>query len=469
MLKLKEIIAQLDEITYQKIEGDFLKNKAKNSLYLLEGLRNGTKNEKEICTDLELSNTAFYALKSRLLDKIQDNLPKLETYNKEELISTLSRIPQICSTNPRETANAILQKLEVDLIEQGMHNELIHVYSALKKINIHSNKYFNYSQQYNKQLAYMMSREKTDEISCEFSKFAADYYLSKDKKTAEALQFLLLKIDNVYELNQSRLTLLTKNILHIQYHLFCSPDEEFEILPLLIQCDEIIQELKSDNWSQSYRIFTDFLYFEYYVSVKKLKSAESYFSKVKDNVETILLNNFIGSSISFLCTSLYYLQVTNPKAPFENNTTLILIDNDHNNATIAVRFYEAVIAFKSGENKKARQLLLKTINDFSFVNFFKAEIEFKLFLSFLLILEKEIDMADDYLKKILRKIKSTNIETFFHVEYLIKLFDQIINKEPNSKNDLKKKEYFALFKASNVGQKEILKAIVPLIEEEYSL
>lgn len=469
MIKLKEIIAQLDPMVYQTIEVDLSKNKATNSLFLLTGLRNNTYSEKEISESLSLSNNAYYALKSRLLDKIQEHLPGIATANKEELITTLSKIPEICTQNPRETANAILQKLEIDLIEQGMHNELLSVYSALKKINFHSNKYFGYSQQYNKQLAFMVSREKSDEISCEFSKLISNYILSKDAKTLDALKFLINKIDNGYELNKSRLSLLAKNIVHLQFNLFCSPKDEFDILSTLEQCDEIITELNVDNWSKSYRIFVDFLYFEYYFGLNKMKSAEVYYLKVYENVETLLLNNFIGCSISFLSTALNFCYAINKKELLVKPSSVILFDNADVDSVIAIRYYEAILEYKNGETKKARQILQKTINDYSMVNYFRAEIELKICLSYFLILEKDFEMADDYLKKILRKIKAQGQQVFSHIEYLIKALSIEINKDGNVKNSNKKQEAYTIFKASNVGEKEILRPLIPILNEKFNL
>ncbi len=469
MIKLKEIILQLDEVIYKNIEEDLIKNKAKNSLFLLQGIRNSKFTEKEIAIELQLTNTAYYALKSRLLDKIQEHIPGIATANKEELISTLSKIPEICSSNPRETANAILQKLEIDLIEQGMHNELLAVYSALKKINFHSAKYFSYSQQYNKQLAFMVSREKTDEISCEFSKQLSSYILSLDAKIIDSLKFLISKIDNLYDLNKSRLTLLTKNIIHVQYNLFCALDPDFDVLITLEQCDDIINELNIDNWSKSYRIFIDFLYFEYYFSIKKIKLAEVYYLKVYENFETLLLNNFIGCSISFLSTGLNLCFAINKKELLIKPSSVALYDPADINSIIAIRYYEAMLEFKNGEIKKARQILQKTINDYSLVNFFRAEIELKICLSYFLILEKDFDMADDYLKKILRKIKACGLAIFAHVEYLIKFLSIEINKENSQKNGIRKIEAFTLFQSSNTGEKEILRPLIPILSEKYAL
>lgn len=469
MLKLKEIIIQMDVAQFNSLEQDFIKSKAKNSHFLLTEMRKAEKQEKEICAELGLTNNAFYALKSRLLDKIQNHMPLVTGFTKEELINTLSKIPEICSTNPRETANAILQKLEADLISQGMHNELLPVYSALKRINLYTPKYYTYSQQYNKQVAFMVSLEKADEIGCEFARLISDFRLSKNPVQIDSLGFLKKKIDNVYELNTSRHVLFTKNIIHIQFLLFCSEHHEEDIPALLNSCEEILNEQGNESSHSAQRNFLNFLYFEYYLSVKKFKQAEIYFDKLALVHNNLMLHNYIGCISGFIESAFYYCQTQNLENKLLKYDDNSLVDRADTNTAITLNYVNALLLYCTNETKKAKALLLKTVNDFSLVNFLKAEIDIKLTLSFFLMLEGDLDMADDYLRKILRKVKSLPGNQFIHIEYIVKFFDLHINKEASEKTEVKKRETFMLFKASNKAHSEVLKALIPLLEKKYKL
>ena len=42
MIKLKEVIAQIDEVKFLEIENQFIKNKANNFLFLLQSYKNNT-------------------------------------------------------------------------------------------------------------------------------------------------------------------------------------------------------------------------------------------------------------------------------------------------------------------------------------------------------------------------------------------------------------------------------------------
>src|SRR5688572_14953947 len=157
MIKLKKIIVNLNDSDYKVIEETLLKNKADNFLFLLQSYRNNHSTDPDIIKTLNINSNSFYVLKSRLYDKIQDFLSGDIYSSKEEVIKLLHQIPEMCFTSSREVATAFLKKLEKDLLFFDMHNELLVVYSALKKINLYSEKYFHYSQLYNKHISYNLS------------------------------------------------------------------------------------------------------------------------------------------------------------------------------------------------------------------------------------------------------------------------------------------------------------------------
>ena len=89
-------------------------------------------------------------------------------------------------------------KLEDDLKSNGMSGDLITVYSALKKIHLHTPKYYEYSQLYNKHLAYTMALEKAEELLGSFIKALSEYYLSKSVSIYELLHFIKMEIVNIF-------------------------------------------------------------------------------------------------------------------------------------------------------------------------------------------------------------------------------------------------------------------------------
>lgn len=465
MIKLREIINQLDEQNYNEIENELLKSKAKNFHFLLTALRQNNKPEKEICRELQISNSAFYALKSRLMDKIQDHLSGISDFQKEELMELMSRIPELCNHTPRETANAILQKLETDLISQGMHNELLVVYSSLKKINLHSPKYFTYSQLFNKSVAFSLSLEKAAEISCEFSRILSTYLVSGDDNLMDSLSFLYNEIGNVFELNGSRQIALVKNFILLQYdfikrkrdHLTPVTDPE----QILRDTYSLIQSIPDKAEADMYTLITDYLSFEYHYAYRNYKKAEEFYVKIIPHFNTLLLISYKSCTMTFLKSSMAFCLHNDRKKDIAVLGNEVLVDPDDVHTRLMMDYYNAMAYYLEGQTKKAITLLNNIINTYSLPNMFHMEVEVKLLLSYFLFKQKEYDMADGVLKKLMRKIKTDYKGQYIQVDYFARMMALDINKESTEKTAQRKREYRALFFSYNNDNHAVLEVLVP--------
>lgn len=182
MTELKEIISYLDDQAFELIKSDLIKTNAGNFLHLFKSYRFSSDSDNDIIKHLNIKKNAFYVLKSRLHDKIKNHLTRHIHADKEELLKQLQNISDICYNTPRVLSNSMLEKLEKDLLNFDMHFELQIVYSALKKNHLFSEKYFYYSQLYNKQVALGFSLEKVEELLGEFN-IVLSKYLFSNKKT----------------------------------------------------------------------------------------------------------------------------------------------------------------------------------------------------------------------------------------------------------------------------------------------
>jgi hypothetical protein len=216
VIKLKKTISHLEASIYSEVEAALIKNKADNFLFLFKSYRDNTLNDEEISTQLNLSSNSFYVLKSRLYDRIQEFLSGDVHANKEEVMRLLHQIPARCFSSSREVATAFLEKLEKDLLYYNMHHELLVVYSALKKIQLYSEKYFHYSQLYNKHVAFSMSHEKSEELLGNFVRLLGQYNFSRSSKLLETLQFLRKSVNDHFALNRSRQIEIILNVMDVQ-------------------------------------------------------------------------------------------------------------------------------------------------------------------------------------------------------------------------------------------------------------
>lgn len=221
MLKLKKIITHIEDDLYNYIEQSLIKNKADNFLHLYRAYKIGI-NDSEIIQQLKLSNNSYYVLKSRLYDKIQGHLSTDVNISREDLLKRMDGIPQMCYQEPREVVIPYLEKLEEDLLKYDLHNELLTVYSTLKKINLYSEKYFYYSQLYNRHFAFSLSIEKSEEILGNFNKVIGYYNFSRSQKLLDTLLFIQKEINGQYNLNPSKQIEIIIGFIQIQLYLFCN-------------------------------------------------------------------------------------------------------------------------------------------------------------------------------------------------------------------------------------------------------
>ena len=147
------------------MDGEALK-----SADLLKILREEQLEETTILERLDVSTNAYYALRSRLNNRIESfYLEQLEG-GKNELYRQVVNINELVLTKSRTIAIATLKKLEKELANNDLFHELTLVYQALKKLHLNTPEHFQYSQLYNKHSAQLLAFEKTETLTAEYFK-----------------------------------------------------------------------------------------------------------------------------------------------------------------------------------------------------------------------------------------------------------------------------------------------------------
>lgn len=469
MIKLRKIIVQLEQDVYGLLEETLIKNKAQNFLCLLQSYRSAVADD-AIKKKLGLNDNSFYVLKSRLYDKIQENLSGNIYVSREELLKKLNLIPEMSVTEPREMMIAFLQKIEKDLLQFDMHNELLIVYSALKKLNLYSEKYFYYSQLYNKHIAYSLSLEKSEEILGNFNRILGQYDFSRSVKLLETLLFLRKEITDHCNLHKSRQIEIIKNLIELQLCIFCNTtlNKEVNIEELLNNTSKLIAELPETASSKTWLPALDYLFFEYYFKIGNTKSALQYHAKVRSNLNTLLLSSHICCTAGFLISEIAFLQQqNNVQYLIENPVKNLNYDVNDIHSHVLVGIYQAMRSYYSGNFKEASNQFNKLINENSFKDYFHIQTDIKLSLAVVYLQLKEFDLADSLLKSIIRKIRTEKIENYTNVIDLSKVLELDIKQGGNKVTD-KQKNHFALFMARNKNENFLLKHFLNELNSKYN-
>jgi hypothetical protein len=466
MLKLKNVICQLNSDDMEALEADLTRAKAEKFHLLLKEYRNNLLSDKEIMEMLDMNKNTFYVLKSRLNDKIQDYLTGGKEFDKQEIIKQLAGISRYCYETPRETAVSILLKLEKDLQAYDLSADLTVVYSTLKKLHVNSPKYYFYSQLYNKHVAYFIALEKAEDLLGDFSRTLSLYYFSRSKTQKEMLLLIRNELKNIHALNKAHHVEFIKNLVTIQLSLFCDvnfPEEE-ALEDIFKNCSEIIDAFPNDSHYKYYRHIIDFLQFEYYMKIAQEKKASLYFERVDAVRQNWLLYSNCCLANKFLLTRINYFARLNLEHTLaeSNNEVELIYDKGDLNTEVVLKLYCAVSFYYSGKTKKAISVLNEALNVLSTKEGMHMEMELKLFLAYLYYTEQEAEAAANSLRSIYRKINASGTDEYEHVLLFQKIIDMLISSKDK---DAKLAKTLRMFVLLNVGEKKVLAFLEPEIEK----
>ena len=148
MSKLKSIIVQLQPDEFEGVRKQLERTGADKFLKLFIYFRENNYRDEKIKELLKVNDSAYYTLKSRLLDKVQDFLSNRFSVNSTDVLHKVEDIPDLLYTMNRRKAITILHKLEQDIQFHDSPYKLASVYDALKKLHMHTPKYYEYTQLY---------------------------------------------------------------------------------------------------------------------------------------------------------------------------------------------------------------------------------------------------------------------------------------------------------------------------------
>jgi hypothetical protein len=473
MIKLKEVIQQLNDSNYLLIENKLIKTKADNFLFLLKAYREKSFSDKNIINELDITPNSFYVLKSRLFEKIQNCLSSNLFDDQEKTLKSLLQVPSLCYNTPRETAIAYLLKLEKDLQKLDMHHELLIVYSALKKMHLHSQKYYQYSKLYNKQVSYSLSVEKAEEVLGNFCRLLSLYDLSKSTETYKQLSFLKLEMDAIRTFCNSMQTQLIKTVIELQLLLFCQPIKKHhaDIEQLINKAKKCIDEIPLTLIYKKWEIVLDYFCFEYYYSVGSNKLANEYFNKINNSTAHLLLYNHVGLVSKFLTTKIKFCAELKKT---EKELAVFIFDKtiyDSFDAYTQMKLYlhNAMVCLYQKRYEKAIDTLNYLSDNFVFVDFFYEYLNIKLTLVHLYIISEEFVRAKKLLKTLYRRVKMENEQGYKNVYYLLNVFDLEIKKQVSSKKNIAQQQMYALFKANNTNNNplQIATHLMPALKAKY--
>ena len=429
MKGLRSVVQVLSPDEVLEIEHTYLRNGDKIAR-LFELIREN-ETDHNIKSDLELSANAYSTLKSRLNKKVQDYLVTQIDGPKTDVLKKVLSIDELMFTHNRSIALATLKKLEKELIKHDLSYELTIVYKYLKKLHLNSSEYFHYSKQYNKHVAYRLALDKAEDILAQYFKAYSYFYVMSDDSKEVELGALFEEMTNVCALYSSHRMFVYHSVLQIFHSLFVDEKaaETFSLQPvedILKEAEIIFTNYESDSVYRHLHLLVEYVNFEYYLKFGVKRKAKSILASLDKSIPLLLLHygnytfpaQVLESKLKMLIGTpevmeLHYLNIDQFEG-FEDKTGSIP-------AKIVYYVYRSLSSYYRSRYTDAYKWLFELTNEVSFKEHERISLEVKCLMSFLKLMQKDMDLFRQNLGSAQRLLRLIGKEESDHLTDFVKL------------------------------------------------
>lgn len=446
MAKLKNIIKQLSDSDYTSIHESLIENSAEKSAYLLKAMRERSLSDNKIMDELGVNTNAYYTLRSRLNQKIEEYLLQQMENPRTDLIKKVANINEVIFTKKRAIAIATLKKIEKELLDYDLPSELTTIYKTLRKLHINTPDHFTYSQHYNKHVAYTLAVDKAEELLSQYFKKYGDYTMSRDETTQLELSLLSDEMNNLCNLYESHRLYIYQSCLNIFHRLFVE-GESYDtsshepIEDILDKMQEILSNYYLDSIYHHLQLVYELLRLEYYNHYKVYRKAEDYYEEVNDAVDTLLTNYSLHSyPAQYLISKIERAQrMGNEETLYEENKMLFHdYEGDIEDVPKYVTYimYRALSCYYAGEYNESARWINNLLNELSLKKYPYAQLEVKAVLALQYCLMNDYDLFNQLTNSIQRQIRllgKENCESIVIFTKILKISVSDVKRDKHNK------------------------------------
>ncbi len=430
---------------YDAIHESLNESNADKSSYLLRAMRERQLSDNKIMQELGVNTNAYYTLRSRLNQKIEEHLLQQMESPRTDILKKVANINEIIFTKKKAIAVATLKKLEKELLDYDLSNELTVVYKSLKKLHLHSPDYYSYSQAYNRHVAYMLAIDKAEDLLAEYFKKYGQYTLSGEETDKLSLGLLMKEMGNVSALYESHRLYVYQSCIVIFHRLFVENDENVDddlepIEDILDNVRKIFVQYNLDSIYYHLNLVFEFLKLEYYNHYKVFRKAERYYEEVNDAASNLLTNYTLYTfPAQFLITKVNrHLRMGTEKDMYRENEQTFLdfeIDTLDVPTYLTYTVYKAISAYYVDKYDEASKLINNLLNEVSLKKYPLVQLEIKSILAIQYCMLNEIDLFNQLINSIQRQIRLIGKEQCEHILILTKILKLGISDAKKIKPD----------------------------------
>ncbi|MCK5208036.1 MAG: hypothetical protein KAQ62_24905 [Cyclobacteriaceae bacterium] len=474
MAKLKNIIKQLSEEDFVAIYDSLIDSSADKSAFLLRAMREKQQSDNKIMEELDVNTNAYYTLRSRLNQKIEEYLLQQMENPRTDILKKVANINEIIFTKKRAIAVATLKKLEKELLDYDLSNELTIVYKFLKKLHINTADYFNYSQLYNKHVAYTLAVDKAEDLLAEYFKKYGNFALSGDPRSKMELSLMNKEMNNVCALYKSHRLYVYQSCINIYHRLYVEKEETIQeevepIEDIILNVQKIFEDYHLDSIYYHLRIVFEYLKLEYYDHYKVYRKAEDFFEEVNDSCADLLSNYTLFTyPAQFLMTKIKrHVRMSNMEEMYEENEVLFHdYEPDKNDVPNYITYviYRSLSCYYKKSYGEAARWVNNLLNEISLKKFPAAQLEVKTILALHYCMVRDYDLFNQLINSIQRQIRLLGKDACEHVVIFTKMLK--ISISDSKKNKKSKIENLAV-KIRNIEMDYFTPTLLVKIDEEF--
>lgn len=415
MAKLKNIIKQLSEKDFTAIYNSLIESNAEKSAYLLKALRERSLSDNKIMSELDVNANAYYTLRSRLNLKIEEYLMEQLESPRADVLRKVANINEVLFTKKKAISVATLKKLEKELLDYDLSNELTVIYKSLKKVNINSPDYFQYSQLYNRHVAYMLAVDKAEDLLADYFKKFGDYLLNGGEVEKLGLGLLMKEMQNVGKLYESHRLYVYQSCMYIFHRLFVEVDDNMHqegesIEDIFDKVQKMFESYHLDAIYYHLNLVFEFLKLEYYNHYKVYRQAEKYYEEVNDACSNLLVNyTTFTFPAQFLISKIErnLRNGTEGDLYAENETVFedFEVDTQDIPKHIVYILYRALSCYYADKYDEAAKLINNLLNEVSLKKYPFIQLEIKSLLALQYVLLKDYELFNQLSNSIQRQIR----------------------------------------------------------------
>jgi hypothetical protein len=443
MAKLKNIVKQLSAKDFNSIHDSLIESNAEKSAYLLKALRERQLSDSKIMGELEVNTNAYYTLRSRLNLKIEEHLLQQMESPRTDILKKVANLHEVLFTKNRTIAITTLKKLEKELIDYDLANELTVVYKSLKKIHINSPDHFTYSQLYNRHVAYMLAVDKAEDLLAEYFKKYGSFLLSGDEIEKMGLGLLLKEMGNVARLYESHRLYVYHCCMLVYHRLFVEPDDNLQqegesIEDIFDHVQRIFDTYNLDPLYYHLNLVFEFLKLEYYNHYKVYRQAEKHFEEVNDALENLLVNysHYTFPAQVLISKLERHLRMGTEKELYDENAS-VFIDFETDTLDVPKHIiyviYRALSNYYVGKYDEAAKAINNLLNEISLKKYPFAQMEVKALLALQYCLLKDFDLFTQLTNSIQRQVRHFGKDSCENVLLFIKIMKIAVSEAKKDK------------------------------------